>query len=863
MVNLKRSCLALAAIFFAQLFFFSSSAHALSLKSCDYAYTDSTYGKISQSCDGGLLQDGDFTASSKSSKATTYSLTIPVAGNSVATKCTASITVDNGTRKSGKLSGSTPLGNFCDPVLSESIVIDLAQSNASIRKDAANKVLHDKLDSLISQSCSGLQSADAIDSCNTRGKTAIDNCGPAALNAANQAAAVGGAGTDPSAVYTANLIPCLNNATGISNSQLANILGGDIYNEVSKASNSAKVVDDCVIDPETGKCEATEEEDKTTCAIDGIGWIICPAMNFMAGLNDKAYGFLSDYFLQIKVEFLTDKATLSAWTSFRDIANVLFVIAFLVIIYSQITGAGVTNYGIKKMLPRIIIAAILVNISYYLCQIAVDISNIIGASIVSFFDGVPVAGGGDAPGTIGGGWEAAATAVLAVAATVALVLLVILAPSVLLVLAVIVMILIARQAFVILLIVISPIAFVAYLLPNTEQWFKKWWKALSTLLLLFPIIGLVFGASSLASDILFRVAGEDEQMLALVALGVQALPLFAVPVLLKGALSAAGSVGQRLSGYADKAQGRGVKGIKGGRLGEAKTAFDARRQGRGLARRRGGGRLATWGGNEARKDTRLGKTAAFLGTRQKAFDESSAGQYLGGNRGAAAATAGLFKEYDDEVGRQKTLASGRTNEDLLNDLRTGKGSEEYQAAIAGTIMSRQHRDSHLEAVDIVMKRNQAAEESKDTKAMETVSGIQKQMYSDMKDKPFSVGDQAAGQMENGALGKKNTDSEGVDRQFTDINAELASRVQTKLSAATLVNMNPDELKRMHQMATNRNVSDDDLNSLYKEGKIKTTTRLTDDQLTQFKAAINEIPGSRYSNDVKPEAQKIHDDVSRL
>ncbi|MCZ6324111.1 hypothetical protein O5165_25825, partial [Escherichia coli] len=44
-------------------------------------------------------------------------------------------------------------------------------------------------------------------------------------------------------------------------------------------------------------------------------------------------------------------------------------------------NAGLNNYSIKKMLPRLIVAAILVNLSYYICAIAVDISNILGHSL--------------------------------------------------------------------------------------------------------------------------------------------------------------------------------------------------------------------------------------------------------------------------------------------------------------------------------------------------------------------------------------------------------------------------------------------------------------------------------------------------
>ncbi|MDQ5932619.1 MAG: hypothetical protein QG649_704, partial [Patescibacteria group bacterium] len=53
--------------------------------------------------------------------------------------------------------------------------------------------------------------------------------------------------------------------------------------------------------------------------------------------------------------------------------------------------------------------------------------------------------------------------------------------------------------------------------------------------------------------------GDDEQLLKIVALAVMAIPLFTVPAILKGSLSAMGSIGTRLQGYADKSQGMAAR----------------------------------------------------------------------------------------------------------------------------------------------------------------------------------------------------------------------------------------------------------------------------------------------------------------
>lgn len=66
-------------------------------------------------------------------------------------------------------------------------------------------------------------------------------------------------------------------------------------------------------------------------------------------------------------------------------------------------------------------------------------------------------------------------------------------------------ILIARQALIILLIVLSPLAFVAFLLPNTAKLFESWRKAFVAMLIIYPIASLIYSMSILASGILAGV----------------------------------------------------------------------------------------------------------------------------------------------------------------------------------------------------------------------------------------------------------------------------------------------------------------------------------------------------------------------
>jgi hypothetical protein len=251
--------------------------------------------------------------------------------------------------------------------------------------------------------------------------------------------------------------------------------------------------------------------DKTTCAIPGIGWILCPVLELGAKLVDGIYAFVSAL---LKVQPLTSdpsSGTFKAWSVMRNFANIAFVIAFLIIIFSQVTSVGISNYGIKRMLPRLIVSAILVNVSFWICAIAVDLSNIGGASLRNLFEGIgqglSLPGSGDGFAT-SNQWQGlvgsllSGTVLVGIALYIGLSALIPVLIVCLVIIATVFICLIIRQALIILLIVISPLAFVAYLLPNTEMLFTRWRRMFTVLLVLYPVTAVLFGASALASKIL-------------------------------------------------------------------------------------------------------------------------------------------------------------------------------------------------------------------------------------------------------------------------------------------------------------------------------------------------------------------------
>ena len=292
----------------------------------------------------------------------------------------------------------------------------------------------------------------------------------------------------------------------------------------------------------------SENSTSTSCDVQGIGWIICPVSNWLADGIDYMYSALQEFLKTKPLETTNQNSGIYlAWVIMRNISNVAFIVAFLVIIYSQLTSVGISNYGVKKMLPRLVIAAVLVNLSFTFCAVLLDLSNIAGYAFQDAFMGIKntISTVGENTG-VGWTWSEVIVMILSngalaggVVATVAMgAELLPLALSALvgigLVLLLVLLIMAARQALIVILIIISPLAFVCYLLPGTEKWFKKWRDLFLTMLVFFPAFAVIFGGAQLAGIIIIQNAtGANGGIMQILGMVVQVIPLALTPIILK------------------------------------------------------------------------------------------------------------------------------------------------------------------------------------------------------------------------------------------------------------------------------------------------------------------------------------------
>lgn len=437
---------------------------------------------------------------------------------------------------------------------------------------------------------------------------------------------------------------------------------------------------------DVGTLEGDERIESTECGIESFfGDLICGFSKTFANIADSAFWLLTLFLKTPPIVSGSDgpsEGIYNAWVNMRNIANVAFVAAFIVVIYSQLTGIGISNYHIKKMIPRLIVAAIMINVSYYLAALMVDLSNVLGATITSFMTEVipPVQVDGGGMDTwkqiVGVGILLTAPVIAAGAAYLYLSLAVIIPvlASVVIVLAVTLLMLILRQALIIVFIIISPLAMAALILPGTRQYFDKWRKIFIPLIMLYPAIAVVYGGAHIAGQIISQVGyASDSMILAVAALGIQVIPLMLTPALMKlggglmnryaGIAQSSTPVGKFKQKADEYAKYRGNVRINqalnrqpGGKIRTAKNALTSQRD-------KALGRKITK--EAARKDVDLIHDSAMedyaidqinnedKSTTQKAMEKASFGLYEGKTKGEQ------YREQVAGTNDSKSLSSAK------------------------------------------------------------------------------------------------------------------------------------------------------------------------------------------------------------
>jgi hypothetical protein len=334
-----------------------------------------------------------------------------------------------------------------------------------------------------------------------------------------------------------------------------------------------------------------------------ISWAICPIIEGLANATDGMYTSIIQPLLVTKPININNPQkdpsnTFAVWSNFRLYGNIFLVIALLVVVFGEsISGGLIDAYTAKKVLPRLLIAAILINISIYIVALAVDVTNIIGNGIAALMQApfhqaacsatnnltssgqncfalklgtstqavgglgviALVAGTGGTIWALMSGGASAALALSVLGPLVKFLLLFVLLPAFLTFVAIMVTV-VLRQGLILFLVFIAPVAFALYCLPNTEQYFRKWWDLLFRTLLIYPLVAIFFALGNILSVTISSATGGLTtifgDILAITALFV---PLFLIPF----SFRIAGGVLGRFHEFATTTHKRGQEAIKG------------------------------------------------------------------------------------------------------------------------------------------------------------------------------------------------------------------------------------------------------------------------------------------------------------
>ncbi|HBV58360.1 MAG TPA: hypothetical protein DEB73_03845 [Candidatus Magasanikbacteria bacterium] len=193
--------------------------------------------------------------------------------------------------------------------------------------------------------------------------------------------------------------------------------------------------------------------------------------------------------------FLDANVVSVGWVLVRDVANMFFILIMLVIAFG--TMLKIEAYSWKKLLPRLILTALLVNFSKTFIGLLIDFSQVI---MLTFVNGYAAAAGGnfmklfqieelfksyalspqDIDVSFGGNVEfkvlmgfALGTVMLGISLIVILIF---------------VAILLFRIITLWILIVLSPLAFLLGTFPKGQEYYGQWWKQLQGQIIVGPMV---------------------------------------------------------------------------------------------------------------------------------------------------------------------------------------------------------------------------------------------------------------------------------------------------------------------------------------------------------------------------------------
>ncbi|MBU4511623.1 hypothetical protein KKD19_00010 [Patescibacteria group bacterium] len=186
-------------------------------------------------------------------------------------------------------------------------------------------------------------------------------------------------------------------------------------------------------------------------------------------------------------DFIHSGAVTIGWVLVRDLCNMFFILILLVIAFATILR--IENYNVKKLLPKLLIMAVLINFSKTICGLIIDFAQVI---MLTFVNGFKDMGSANLTSMLGIkdilaiNADAPDVSLLSIVGSYFLALLYTII-SVIVVL-VIVAVLVMRIIMLWVYIVLSPLAFLLSAFPAGQKYASQWWSEFSKQVVVGPIL---------------------------------------------------------------------------------------------------------------------------------------------------------------------------------------------------------------------------------------------------------------------------------------------------------------------------------------------------------------------------------------
>lgn len=412
------------------------------------------------------------------------------------------------------------------------------------------------------------------------------------------------------------------------------------------------------------------ENGAESCSVDIflIGDLICGLIKFiydgLSSLFEWAFNALGDTSATFN-DLGKNIGMQQAMASVRNLANIIFLLAFLVVVFQYLTDINVVDaYFVKKFVPRLLIAVVLVQASFWIVSELNNFFTDLGQSVQSLLlfganvsqnSGVVSTGSGavaEISAGLGafGAFGAGAFVVALISGLVGLIMLLIG-----------IVVLVVRQMGLIVLAIIAPLAFATIAIPQLEGLFKKWWKVYLNLLVMYPIMMAVVAVGNTIGAVL-----SDPSMSAIYRYyGFIAyfLPFIILPFTLKMAGGVTGNIAGKLNSM-----------VTGAAKNKAKDAYGSSRFALGRAKNKElkrGIRADIAGNRKSDKMADKMKKAQEKGGLRARYANQRLYGGVGGTEAERARYAGSFA--------QKQKKQKREDADLMVANRiAGKGTQPEQ-----------------------------------------------------------------------------------------------------------------------------------------------------------------------------------------